>query len=74
MIILLYIYYAFLFVFFAYCVYAATRIYSMRIKGDATVFGILIYLAGMVFVVVVCAVIISRLDWPATIGGIKIWK
>ncbi len=68
MIILLIFYLLFLFVYFAFNVYAIFRVLTMRLKGDATGRAIVIYAVAMAVIIFFSFVFIFSLDWPSDFG------
>jgi hypothetical protein len=63
MIILLFVYLAFLFVYLAFNVYGIFRVYTMRIKGDATSRAIIIYAIAIFAVIFSSISYLLVLDW-----------
>lgn len=63
MIILLVIWFLFLFVYIIYNIYGLFRMMQMRIRGDATMLMISIYLI-LIFVIIAASILlVSQLNW-----------
>jgi len=71
MYILLIIWFLFLFVYIVYNIYGLIRMMQMRIKGDATMLMIAIYLI-LIFVIIAASILlISQLNWPTNFDLFK---
>ena len=67
MYIALIIWFLFLFVYIAFNVYGIIRVTQMRIRGDFTAAGILVYLIAIFLVIFISLILIGRLDWGTNI-------
>lgn len=69
MFILLVFYILFLLIYLGVNAYIISRVNSMRIKSDLTNRGIIVYGIAMAVVILISLILISSLDWKASLLG-----